>query len=217
MPDEIIVRGEAGFALAPEGQWQAVCADAIDLGERVESYQGGTPKIVKKVAIVFQLSELNPDTGRPFEPSTEKTLAFGPSAGLRKFLSQWRGKAYSDAEAAAGVNLAKLVGVNAIVQIEHKVSAGGRTYARISNIMPPMAKMPKLSVRDYERSEHWAQRRADYAQEVQRHRSAVAPVAATTKTRNGQPIREADEIRAENRMSHSFATQSDAFPDEPPF
>lgn len=217
MADNITVRGDPGFTPAPEGQWQAVCADVIDLGERVESYQGGTPRIIKKVAIVFQLSEVNPDTEKPFEPFTEKTLAFGPSAGLRKFLSQWRGKAYSDAEAASGVNLAKLVGVNAILQIEHKVSATGRTYAKVSNIMPPMAKMPKLAVRDYERSEHWAQRRADYAQEVQRHRSTVVPVAATTKTRNGQPASEADEIRVENRMSHSFASQSEAFPEEPPF
>jgi hypothetical protein len=217
MTDDITVRGEPGYTPAPEGQWQAVCADVIDLGERVESFQGGTPKIVKKVALVFQLSELNPDTGRPFEPATEKTLAFGPSSGLRKFLSQWRGKAYGDAEAAAGVNLAKLVGVNAIIQIEHKISASGRTYAKISNIMPPMAKMPKLTVHDYERSEHWVQRRADYAQETQRHRATVVPVAATTKTRNGQPMHEADDVRVENRLSHSFASSSESYPDEPPF
>jgi hypothetical protein len=187
MADNITVRGEPGYTPSPEGQYQAVCADVVDLGERVEQFQNTTPRIVKKVAIVFQLSEINPDSDRPFEPATEKTLAFGPSAGLRKFLSQWRGRAYSDAEAAAGVPLARLVGVNAIVQIEHKVSAQGRTYAKISNIMPPMATMPKLAVRDYERSEHWLQRRADYAQEVQRFRVGVIPVAATTKTRNGQP------------------------------
>ena len=217
MADNITVRGEPGFTPAPEGQWQAVCADVIDLGERVESFQGGTPRIVRKVAIIFQLSEINPDTGRPFEPASEKTLAFGPSSGLRKFLSQWRGKAYSDAEAAAGVNLARLVGVNAILQIEHKVSASGRVYAKISNIMPPMAKMPKLSARDYERSEHWAQRRDTYAQEAQRHRESVVPMAATTRTRNGQPAHEPDEVRAENRLSHSFATPLEAYPDEPPF
>jgi hypothetical protein len=217
MADNVTVRGDPGFTPAPEGQWQAVCADVIDLGERVESYQGGTPKIVKKVAIVFQLSELNPDTERPFEPATEKTLAFGASAGLRKFLSQWRGKAYSDAEAAAGVSLAKLVGVNAIIQIEHKVSQSGRTYAKISNIMPPMPKMPKLAVRDYERSEHWTQRRDDYAAEAQRHRASVVPVAATTKTRNGQPAHEADDVRVENRLSHSFVEEALSFPDAPPF
>jgi len=217
MADNITVRGDPGYTPAPEGQWQAVCADVVDLGERVESYQGGTPKLVKKVAIVFQLSELNPDTGRPFEPFSEKTLAFGTSAGLRKFLSQWRGKAYSDAEAAAGISLAKLVGVNAIIQIEHKISQSGRTYAKVSNIMPPMAKMPKLAVKDYESSEHWTQRRADYAAEAQRHRASVVPVAATAKTRNGQPASESDELRVENRMSHSFVEETTMFPDAPPF
>lgn len=212
MADNITARGEPGYAPAPEGQYQAVCADVIDLGERLEQFQGGTPKIVRKAAIVFQLSEINPDTDKPFEPSAEKTVAFGPSAGLRKFLSAWRGKAYTDAEAAAGVPLAKLVGVNAILQIEHKVSASGRTYAKISNIMPPMAKMPKLTVRDYERSEHWLQRRADYAQEVQRFRAGLSPMAVTVKAHPGTYAQQIDGQAADPDNGSRLV-----FEDEPPF
>lgn len=215
MADNITARGEPGYTPAPEGQYQAVCADVIDLGERLEQFQGNTPKIVRKAAIVFQLSEINPDTDKPFEPSVEKTVAFGPSAGLRKFLSQWRGKAYTDSEAAAGVPLAKLVGVNAILQIEHKVSASGRTYAKISNIMPPMAKMPKLTVKDYERSEHWLQRRADYAQEVQRFRAGLSPMAVTVKAHPGTYAQQIDEGSAD---AAEAATGSRlVFDDEPPF
>lgn len=189
MADAITVRGDSGYAPAPEGQFAAVCVDIIDMGERVESYQGGTPKLTRKVVLVFQIDEENPDTGARFEPSVEKTLAFGPTAGLRKFLSQWRGKAYTDAEASAGVPLEKLVGVNGILQIEHKQSAQGRTYAKISNIMPPMKNVGKIQPDDYQRSEHWNQRRADYAEEVQLFRATRAPVAATAVTRNGQPAK----------------------------
>lgn len=212
MADNITARGEPGYTPAPEGQYQAVCADVIDLGERLEQFQGNTPKIVRKAAIVFQLSEINPDTDKPFEPSVEKTVAFGPSAGLRKFLSQWRGKAYTDAEAAAGVPLAKLVGVNAILQIEHKVSASGRTYAKISNIMPPMPKMPKLTVKDYERSEHWLQRRADYAQEVQRFRAGLSPMAVTVKAHPSSYAQQIDEQVADAANGSRLV-----FEDEPPF
>jgi len=190
MADNITVKGESGFTPAPEGQFLAVCVDVVDLGERLESYQGGTPKIVKKVALVFQIDEPNPETGRPFEPSIEKTIAFGQTAGLRKFLSAWRGKAYSDAEALAGVPLNKLVGVNALVQIEHRTSAKGRTYANISNIMPPAKKMAKLEIEDYIRSDHWAQRRADYAEEIARWRAGNTPQASTATTRNGQPVKQ---------------------------
>lgn len=214
MADNIMARGEPGYTPAPEGQYQAVCADVIDLGERLEQFQGATPKIVRKVAIVFQLSEINPDTEKPFEPSVEKTLAFGPAAGLRKFLSAWRGKAYTDAEAAAGVPLAKLVGVNAIVQIEHKVSASGRTYAKISNIMPPLPRMPKLTVRDYERSDHWLQRRADYAQEVQRFRAGMHPMAVTVKAFPGTYAEQMDQQMdsQEDSLQPGLAIE-----DEPPF
>jgi hypothetical protein len=215
MADNIMARGEPGYTPAPEGQYQAVCADVIDLGERLEQFQGATPKIVRKVAIVFQLSEVNPDTDKPFEPSVEKTLAFGPSAGLRKFLGAWRGKAYTDAEAAAGVPLHRLVGVNAILQVEHKVSASGRTYAKISNIMPPMARMPKLQVRDYERSEHWLQRRADYAQEVQRFRAGLSPLAVTVKAYPGTYAEQIDEAEPERDVRNGSPRW--AIAEEPPF
>lgn len=209
MADNITVRGDLGYTPAPEGQYQAVCADVIDLGERLEQFQGLTARVVRKVAIVFQLSETNPETGKPFEPSVEKTVAFGPASGLRKFLGQWRGKAYTDAEAAAGVPLAKLEGANAILQIEHKVSASGRTYAKLSNIMPPLPKMPKLTVKDYERSEHWLQRRADYAQEVQRFRAGLqGPPAAITAT---------SAFAASGQRSMNGGSNDARFPDEPPF
>jgi hypothetical protein len=81
------------------------------------------------------------------------------------------------------------VGVNAIVQIEHRTSKKGRIYANISNIMPPMKNTAKLVISDYLRSDHWAQRRADYAEEVQRWRAGNAPQASTATTRNGQPVK----------------------------
>jgi hypothetical protein len=153
MSDQMIVKNEgtAGFAPHPEGSYIGVCVDVIDLGSKLEQYQTNPPKVVPKVAIVFQTIEDNPDTGKPFE-----------------------------AEAAQGIPLHKLEGVNAMLIVEHKTSAAGRTYAKIGNIAPAVKGSPKLQPRQYQRAEYWAQRKADYAQAVQAHRGVqpAAPLAA---------------------------------------
>jgi hypothetical protein len=213
MADDIIARGEAGFTPAPEGQYLGVCVDAVDLGERLESFQGGTPKLTRKVAIVFQIAEDNPETGLPYELSVEKTLAFGQTAGLRKFLGQWRGKAYSDAEASAGVPLAKLVGVNAMLQVEHRQSVKGRTYANVGNIMPPPKGLPKIEPVDYQRSEHWTRRRTEYAEEVTKWRAGGSPPqASTATTRNGQPAKVADPDLTKSVAAGVLDDDSDGLP-----
>lgn len=182
MSDQMMVKNEggAGFAPAPEGSCIGVCVDVIDLGEKVERYQNNPPKVVPKVAIVFQTADENPDTGKPFDVSVEKTVSFHEHAGLRDFLTRWRGKAYTDAEAAQGIPLHKLEGVNAMLIIEHKVSGAGRTYAKIGNIAPAARGSTKVVARNYERAAYWAQRKADYAAAVQAHRATqpAAPLAA---------------------------------------
>ena len=172
MSDQVIVKNEGGAAFAPlpEGSYIGVCVDVIDLGEKLEQYQTNPPKVKQKVAIVFQVDEINPDTGKSFEVSVEKTCSFHEHAGLRDFLGRWRGKTYTDAEAAQGIPLHKLEGVNAMLIIEHKLSGAGRTYAKISNIAPAAKGSAKIQPRQYQRAEYWAQRKADYAAAVARHR-----------------------------------------------
>ena len=164
MPDQITVKDEGkSFTPCPEGSQHAVCVDVIDLGETMESYQGGTPERKHKIALVFQTDERNADTGKRYEPSIEFTASFGPKANLRKFLGNWRGKPYGDDEARAeGAPLHKLVGVNAILNIQHKTSKQERKYAIIASVTPPLKSMPKLVPDGYERSEHWERRKQDY-------------------------------------------------------
>jgi hypothetical protein len=181
MSDEVIVKNEGStgaFAPHPEGSFIGVCVDVINLGDKLEQFQGNPPKIVPKVALVFQTIETNSDTGKPFELSVEKTVSFNERAGLRDFLGRWRGKTYTDAEAALGIPLHKLEGVNAMLIVEHKTSAAGRTYAKVSNIAPAAKGVSKLAPRNYTRAEYWEQRKADYAQAVQTHRVAAKTPAA---------------------------------------
>jgi hypothetical protein len=161
--DEYTIKDEGTtFTPAPEGQYVAVCVDFINLGDTVEQYMDNPPRLVSKGVLVFQIDERNLDTGKRFEPSVEKTLTFGEKAGLRKFLESWRGKAYTPDEAKKGAPLHKLVGQCGIVTIEHKTSAAGRVYARISNITPVMKGVPKIEAENYARSEHWAKKKDEY-------------------------------------------------------
>jgi hypothetical protein len=175
MADEMTVKDEGGYVPPPEGQFLGVCVDVVNLGRTIEQYLSNPARIVPKVALVFQIAELD-DDGRPYEISVEKTVGFGPKAGLRDFLGKWRGKGYTDEEARSGSPLHKLVGVNALLTIEHKTSGAGRLYAKVSNISPPLKGMPKLPVRDYTRSEYWAKKKEEYAAKVGSQNAITAAV-----------------------------------------
>jgi hypothetical protein len=172
MSDTITVKMERQFTPCPEGSQHAVCVDVIDLGEAVESYQGQAPRLARKVALVFQTDEENAETGKRYEPSIEVTASFGQKAKLRKFLSDWRGKPYTDEEALAGAPLHKLEGVNAILNVQHKTSGAGRVYALIASIAPPMKSMVKIEPSSYTRSDHWAKRKEEYRAKAEAFRQS---------------------------------------------
>lgn len=163
-------KNDKQFPIHPEGQFTAVCVDGIDLGEQHNEKFGNWSQ---KYAIVFQTNEKNPDTGKPFEIAERYTVSMGEKANLRKFLGQWRGRTYTNAEAEEGAPLHKLEGVNALVQIGHNTStATGKTYANIISIMPLPKGMPKLKADGYVRAEYW--------EEVKR--KARRPEPATTQS-----------------------------------
>lgn len=172
-PDVVTVKDTStSFTPAPEGQHQAVAVDVIDLGERIETFQGQPPRVVHKVAIVYQIDETNPDTGKPFEIAVEKTASFNAKAGLRKWVEAWRGKAYTEDEAKQqGAPLHRMVGVNCFLVIEHKVSKNGRTYGLASNIMPRPKNVPMMEPEGYERADYWTKRKEEYAASVSTHRA----------------------------------------------
>lgn len=187
-PDVLTVKDTTtSFTPAPEGQHLAVAVDVINLGERVEQFQGHPAKVVHKVAIVYQVDEVNPDTGKPFEVAVEKTVSFNPKAGLRKWVEAWRGKAYTDEEAKKqGAPLHKMVGVNALITIEHKTSKLGRVYGMATNISPKPKQIESMDPEQYERAEYWAKRKEEYAASVATHRAMQQQAPSDELTVNGE-------------------------------
>lgn len=155
LPERILAKDKSEYRLAPEGEYRAVCVDAIDLG-LVEN-----PKFnvwQHKIALVFQLEARDPDTRKHYEVASRFTLSMNKKATLRGFLTQWRGKSYSEEQARTGIDITALVGQSGIVTIEHQPS-GDRTYANIIAIRK-LDKDAKPVVADqYARAEYWSKKK----------------------------------------------------------
>lgn len=180
MPDAILAKdnGGGGFRPHPEGQFVAVCVDTIALGERARSFQGAPTKVQAMCAIVFMSTEINQETGEPHDVHSEFAISMNSKASLRLFLEAWRGKAYTDEQAKAGVPVDKLVGHYALISVEHHKSASDRTYAKIKSLMPlPKGfTRPEIDTAGYERAEFWEKRKAAYREELAKFRAQTGPV-----------------------------------------
>lgn len=140
--------GNPDFLPAPAGTHAAVCCDIIDLGVLKVNY-GGKEKSQHKVRIVWQLAELRPSDGKPFQASKRYTNSLHEKASLRKDLESWRGRAFSEEE-LKGFDLEKLLSIPAFLNIIH-AQKGSDTYANVVGIMRLPKQMEAPQVRDYVR------------------------------------------------------------------
>lgn len=125
--------------LAPAGTFVARCYKMIHIGTITDQYQG-QDRLVNKILIEWELpTELrvfNPERGQqPISVSKEFALSMHPKSTLRAFLTSWRGKGFSDEEAAA-FDVEKLIGAACQLSIIHepKKNMPGEYYAKISNV-----------------------------------------------------------------------------------
>lgn len=126
--------------VVPAGSHVSRCYSMIQIGT-VESEYLGEKKTLHKVMIDFELPletaifrEGEPE--KPFVISKEYTLSFHEKSTLRSHLQSWRGKAFTDEEAAK-FDITKLVGATCMLNVVHKASADGtKTYANIASISP---------------------------------------------------------------------------------
>jgi len=126
------------FKLAPEGTFFARCWRVVVLGTFEDTWQGQT-RLNRKIRIDFELpTELN-DFGNgaePFNVSSTLNITMHENANYRKFLQNWRGRAYSEEEAKKGIDVSKFVGAAALVTVAHTARDNGKTYDNIANISP---------------------------------------------------------------------------------
>lgn len=175
MADRVKLEYKSGggrFTPHSEGVHGMVVVDAIDMGYRVRKFQGKQPEIQPAVALVWASGETN-EEGDLITVSKYYKASMHKKAGLRLALEAMRGRSYTEIQAKAAAQdpdlLAKLVGANCLVTIEHKTSDDGeRVWANVTNITacPKGMAKPKLTA-PYTRGDYWEERRQRFADEVE--------------------------------------------------
>jgi len=92
---------------------------------------------------------------QPMVLSKDFTLSMHEKSTLRKFLGDWRGKAFTDEEAKS-FDITKLLGAECQISVSHQVSdKDGKTYANVkSAVMPPPGQPAPLIPADFVRHDH---------------------------------------------------------------
>ena len=180
MSDTITAKGsDSKFKPHPAGQFVGQCVDTIDLGDRVETFAGQPSKLTHKCALVFRTGEKNEQTGEYIDIAREFTVSMGEKANLRKFLEQWRGRAYTSEQIEEGVPLHKLTGNHGLLTIAQATSQSQRTYANITACVgiPKQMQSSTKKYDDYVRADFWAERKKEYAEQARKFRSEQAPAS----------------------------------------
>ena len=188
MPDQVTAKDSGkSFTPHPAGQFAARCVDTVDLGECVSSFPGTPETLVHKCAIVFRTGELNAENGKDIDVAQEFTVSMNEKANLRKFLEAWRGKSYRAEQVQEGVPLDKLVSNWALISVEQKQSAKGRTYSIIKAISPLPDVMPKPTLLPYGREAYWEEKKAANAKASSEFRAKIgAPALGATEDDLGE-------------------------------
>lgn len=171
-PDQTTAKAGGSFTPHSEGQFAAACVDVVDLGLKVEEFEG-KKEVKPKVALIFATGERREVEAGKTELAiiqVEMTNTSGQKGNLRKFLESWRGKSYTAEQAADGLPIDKLWGQHALVTIEHKITKAGNRMAKMSSIakLPEVMKSPALDVaiEEYVRPKFLEDRKKQYAEGV---------------------------------------------------
>lgn len=120
------------FELAPEGTHLATCYRVIDLGTQETNFQGQS-KHKRQVMLSWELPDELMSDGRPFTVHKTYTLSSDEKSTLRKHLESWRGKKFDSAELGS-FNIAKLIGIAALINITHTHADNGKTYVNVESL-----------------------------------------------------------------------------------
>ena len=130
--------GGSNISMLEEGSYAATCYMLVDIGLQNSEYYGNSSrKVVIGWEIADEFVEIDGEK-KPRVFSARYTASLNEKAILRRDLAAWRGKDFTEAELAQ-FNLRNIVGAPCLIQIIHKKSANGKTYANLASVM----KLPK--------------------------------------------------------------------------
>lgn len=128
--------------LMEAGSYAARCYSMVELGTIEEDYQG-EKKIQRKIRLAWEFPTethvFNSDKGKePMVLGKEYTFSMHEKASLRKDLGAWRGRTFTDEDAAA-FDIGRLLGVECLINVSQHVTLAGKTVNKIMGL----GRMPK--------------------------------------------------------------------------
>ena len=141
----IISASTGGSSIAPleAGTYPAIFYGLVDIGWQYnEAYKKSSPKLIIMWEIPGETITIDGEEKSRVISQTY-TVSLNEKATLRKDLTSWRGKDFTDEELKA-FDIRSILNVPCLLNIIHKES-NGRTYANISGIMklPKGVKVPR--------------------------------------------------------------------------
>lgn len=132
--------GGGEFKVCPAGSHIAVCDMVVDIGMQPGFEGRPTHKIYIRFQIPGERVEVERDgqaVDAPMVIGSFYTASMNEKANLRKHLEGWRGKAFTNAE-AADFDVSTILGKPLMITVVHKQGAD-RTFANITG----MSRLPK--------------------------------------------------------------------------
>ena len=136
-------RAKAKVPPVEPGTYLAICVGVYDLGEQQTEWNGKT-RYSNQLMLTFELAGLTIEVDgeqKPRQLSRRFNVSTSKNSGLRKFLTSWRGKAFTDEELKV-FNTDSLLGQTAMLQIVHDETG---EYSNIDGIMQIPRGMPAPS------------------------------------------------------------------------
>ena len=135
--------GSGNFKKVPPGAYIGRCYSLVDLGTQTTNGQYGE-KQQHKIRISWELFgedeqglpltiEIN-NKHMPLTISKSYTMSLHEKAGLRKDLAAWRGRDFTQEE-AAGFDVSKLLGAYCMVNVTTSEN-NGKTYTNVAGLTP---------------------------------------------------------------------------------
>jgi len=135
---------KTNFTPPPEGFFQGVFCDVVDLG-LVQTTFGEKFRL----RVAWQLAEIDATTSKRFTCTKTYTNSMHKRASLRGDLETLRGR-LSETDAAS-FDLESLIGENCMLQIVHNVSESGDVYANVRAVVPLPRGTAPIAVTEYVR------------------------------------------------------------------
>ena len=136
--------GGGDFKKVPEGAHIAVCNQIIDLGMQVHEYEGKR-QMQHKCYVRWEvpgqrLTWTDKDKVEHEGPMTigkTYTVSLHKKSKMREDFGNWRGRAFTDAEAIEGLAIRNMLGKACQLSVQYKTSRDGQhQWAAVTAIMP---------------------------------------------------------------------------------